>query len=388
MIKVVGNSSFQKRANALLLLKLLRHNPLSRVELSEKSGLQASTVTYIINRFLECGTVNEIAMAENANSGSGRKRSVIGINKDKGWVIGIELMSGLARIAILDALGNIVRIEELKYSASKIEKGRDEFIAFSSEALSYALSILGDKEPLGAVIAVPGIVKEGNTVIEECWTHGLYNEDFTAFLSSFSFPVLLENDANCSVERFINSSEDENGTIIYLLSRLHKKESVPFNIPIIGLGYGFIIEGKLFRGSQSRSGEYRSSRALRRNGPNQVSINNEELLSLESDDNLKRDLVREVLSDALSYISLFDPTYFYIGGFLSSPEYQEIAENILSNYLEVNQSYSKRIIFSTDQADAAIGAASLALSKLYSVPHIGDKVSEKFQFTGLLPDIS
>ena len=59
MKKIVGNSQYQKIANALLIIQLLCKGPNTRVAIARELGLQPSTVTYSINRLIETGLVRE-----------------------------------------------------------------------------------------------------------------------------------------------------------------------------------------------------------------------------------------------------------------------------------------------------------------------------------------
>ena len=74
MKKVVGNSQYQKVANALLILRLLRKGANTRVAIARELGLQPSTVTYSVNRLLEVGLVQESSTSvQNGSASLGRK---------------------------------------------------------------------------------------------------------------------------------------------------------------------------------------------------------------------------------------------------------------------------------------------------------------------------
>ena len=388
-MKIVGNSQYQKGANGLLILNLLRKYPCSRVQIAHELGLQNSTVTYSIARLLENGTVREVETEKTelpSVTKIGRKPNLVGLNPDFGRIIGIEMMSGLYRICICDICGMVLAKDELRYTT----KNRP-FKQLVAEAIGQAANRCGTFPILGACIAVPGIVHDGNTCIEECWTHGLQNAEFKPFLDTFPFPVLFENDANCCALKYMFNRDDPNDNFFYLLARKHDPEVVPPGIPTIGLGIGLVVHGKLIRGASSRSGEYRSSRIMGTDSTGQIDLSEEQLRNLDTDTSIQRELIKRVFADLFCAISIFDPSNFYVGGFLTSLPYRTVVCDVLNHELQDDWFETKwegeMILVHDTLFDPAEGAADKILELLFKVPHVGSSEPDLRQWNALLSGI-
>ncbi len=425
-MKVVGNSQYQKIANGLLILNLLRRKACSRIEIAQVLGLQPSTVTYSVNRLLENGTVKELAGSDSAGGGNangvndgicsvadgnasytangngkggnngcgaGRKRNLLGVNEDFGRAVGIELMSGFYRISICNIAGGIVYQAALSYrNTSKNGDPVRMFEGLVREVVEQAKELCGKLPVLGVCVAVPGIVLSGNTCIEECWTHGLKHTDFSDFLSKFEFPVFFENDANCCAEKYLWIEGYEKDSFMYLLGRKHAPMVVPEGIPTIGLGLGLVMDGKLYRGSASRSGEYRASTLMGSDAVGQVGLSARELLNLDADPSLIRRLIVEVFSDIFCSISIFDPRVLFIGGFFATSPFRETVFDVLENELHdrwVRFDWKGGVVLVQDaQFDPSEGAADTLLDWLYQVPQVGEAEIDSRRLNGLLANIA
>ncbi len=399
-MKVVGNSQYQKIANGLLILNLLRRKACSRIEIAQALGLQPSTVTYSVNRLLENGTVKELAGSDSAGGGNanavvngvGRKRNLVGLNEDFGRAVGIELMSGFYRISICNIAGGIVYQAALSYrNTSKNGDPVRMFEGLVREVVEQAKELCGKLPVLGVCVAVPGIVLSGNTCIEECWTHGLKHTDFSDFLSKFEFPVFFENDANCCAEKYLWIEGYEKDSFMYLLGRKHAPMVVPEGIPTIGLGLGLVMDGKLYRGSASRSGEYRASTLMGSDAVGQVGLSARELLNLDADPSIIRRLIVEVFSDIFCSISIFDPRVLFIGGFFATSPFRETVFDVLENELHdrwVRFDWKGGVVLVQDaQFDPSEGAADTLLDWLYQVPQVGEAEIDSRRLNGLLANI-
>lgn len=73
-----------------VLFLIYSEGPISRVELSEKTGLSRQTVTNIVNRLLEEKIIVAGELID-LEAGSGRKRVGLHINSGSFYAIGLEL---------------------------------------------------------------------------------------------------------------------------------------------------------------------------------------------------------------------------------------------------------------------------------------------------------
>ncbi|NCB01262.1 MAG: ROK family transcriptional regulator [Spirochaetia bacterium] len=374
-MKVVGNSQYQKIANSFLILRLLRGGTSTRVEIARKLGLQPSTVTYSVNRLLESGLVresnHEALHTDSKPSNQGRKAVQIELNVDYGRVIGLELLADYCWCSILDLRGNVLfsqRLEYLSHTENLPPKKRFELQL--ERVINKMVNLCNGIPVLGVGIALPGIVEANGQIVRDCWTHELKECDFSQFLKDrFAFPVVFENDANCCVQKYLWNGADERQTnFIYLLAREYPHELVPKGVPPFGIGLGLVFEGKLYRGSHSMAGEFISAFMDMYSQTGQLQSSVENMLVLQLDSALRQKMLKELLYNLRSIVSILDPQTVYLGGFFT--DYMDEATNIL------NEDLLKKVIFVNAHSDASEGAAENLLNLLFRIPQVGETENE------------
>lgn len=345
----VGNSLFQKQANSLLILNALRTSPLSRTEIAARLGLQPSTVTYSVGRLLESDIVKETGPSEFAAAGAGRKRSLLRLNADYGCFGGAHITDKDFRIVISDLFGTILSRKIVNFSEK--EAGFEQKV---SGIVACCTDMAKGKRILGLGISVPGVVNsEGNT-IRECWSMGIWDKCFSKLLDSFSFPVRLENDARLGAKKY--QSEE---SLAYLLARRSGDDR-------ISVGIGLVLGGRLYRGDNGRSGEYRSSALMRCGALGRTQVRD------EAD---ARSAVMEILSDVLSLMTTLDIAHL-VADF--EPDMRTIAEGLVANELKnALQSIGVGIRFSDSEWNSAEGGSSMMLAEFFAVPQVGQSIRNK-----------
>ena len=90
--------------NTKVLLDIIRRQqPLSRADLSRKSGLQPSTVSLIVDELIASGWVLE---GENSKSARGRRPTMLSLNP-KRCVIAVDIHPSQVTLAVIDIGGHI-----------------------------------------------------------------------------------------------------------------------------------------------------------------------------------------------------------------------------------------------------------------------------------------
>ncbi len=376
-MKVVGNSKFQKKANSLLILNLLREKSYSRLELSNALGLQPSTMTYSINRLLKANLVKEKKLNTVL---SGRPPIELSLNQDFGRIIGIELLSEECNITITDFAGNILLNNTLKYNKDIKENPIKRFKIKLEKAINYSIEKCKGYNILACSVAIPGITeKRGNKVVE-CWTHQLNDSDFTNYLNSFDFSIKIENDANCCASKYLNKYKNKN--YIYVDMNEYDKNEIPDDVSPIGIGYGIVINGSLYRGSNLRAGEFHSSFCNKEDGKKQVSISNSDLENIKNDEIIQEKLIIELLKNLRYSISILDPNIVLLGGDLS--KYKDKIEKIAKEEFKNKSILNKIKVVDYSNYDSSDGAAILILNKMTSVLKFGESESIRSIITDLL----
>ncbi|MGE4454311.1 MAG: ROK family protein [Sphaerochaeta sp.] len=373
MKKVVGNSQYQKLANALLILQLLRKGPNTRVSIARELGLQPSTVTYNINRLLEAGLVRQATAREllqkdkEAPIALGRRAIALELNCDFGRVIGLELLADSGWASILDPSGTVLYSQSVDYPAPSGKTAQERFEHLIETVVAQMVEKCAGYKVLGVGIALPGIVEPNGQVIRDCWTHALKGTDLSRYFKmNYDFPVILENDANCCVQRYLfEGAAERRDNFMYLLARSYPMSHVPTGVSPFGIGLGLVFDGNLYRGSDSRAGEFMSALMPVKQTGTQLSVSIQDAHDIATDAHIRLSVLRELVANIRSLASVLDPHGIYLGGFIS--DYFDEVVTLLSDEL------SQKVIFTNGHTDASEGAAVNLLSLLYRIPQVGDE---------------
>ncbi|SIQ28854.1 ROK family protein [Alkalispirochaeta americana] len=397
-MKLVGNSRYQKAANGSLLLDFLRRSGgASRRRISRELGLQPSTVTYIVNRLLQAGLVVESGFGGNdpADSsdeparGSGRRATRIVINPTYGAVIGLDLQADYYKALVTDIAGEEIVCVHREYHAAAAG-----FEALFSSVLAEVESRIPRNMPvLGAGVAIPGVVDPEGPVIEECWSHNLTGAHLGEFLArTFSYPVLMENDANCCAWKTLwYDSRDEDDSFVYLLPRFHRQELLPEGYPSVGVGLGLVYNGTIYNGFTRRAGEFRSLFFEESgNVPGQIALTPLEMNRVSRDAGIRRKLVVELLRTLILFMHISNPRALFVGGDLSSEGdliRRVLEEDLRQEWDALARSGVQVEVLGNAEYDAARGAAAAVLDTLYSIPRIGGREQDARIWRSLLTNL-
>lgn len=378
--KPVGNTEFQKKANDALILDLLRRNEnLSRIELVERTGLHQSTVTYIVNRLVAHGIVVEKPEGGFSEK-RGRKPIPLMVNKQFGYVVGLDLCGRKCHLVVCDITGDIKYVAERTTSASvdSYEEGLLEHyrhIEGVAAGEGWKLLALG--------VSISGVVDPVHGIVKRSWMEDLSEYPLAQRLRQrIGLPVLVENDANCCAysKLWWERKNDQNPSFLYLLLRDTRSEgrSQKHRLPL-SIGLGFVLEGTVYHGVSYLAGEYRSVSLPRGMVENQLSLSDKRLECFAVDEDTRRTVMNEILSNMILLLIALNPDTLYIGGdFPMSEDWlSEIIEGKLETHTKKFSQIASCKIRSSgmDLREAAYGACAFVLSSVYSIPMIGRKSS-------------
>src|ERR1700689_3034968 len=89
----------RRENRAAVLWSVYLSQSCSRYEVSATTGLSAASVANVIRELIDEGIVIEIGLAE---SDGGRRRAVLGMNPDYGYVIGVDIGESRTRVELFD----------------------------------------------------------------------------------------------------------------------------------------------------------------------------------------------------------------------------------------------------------------------------------------------
>ena len=158
MFENVGNVRFMQRINREKVLSYVRKNsPVSRNELSKVTGLSLSSITNIVNFFMDANLVTETGRIK--NEGAGRKAVMIEFNAGAMSLIAINIETDAAIVSLTDLSGGVIRSENVAVSRL------DSADAVLSAIEKTVLSMMSENDNVKAIgFAVSGHVSADGKV--------------------------------------------------------------------------------------------------------------------------------------------------------------------------------------------------------------------------------
>jgi predicted NBD/HSP70 family sugar kinase len=371
---------------------------ISRAEISRQLDLSRSTVTEIIKDLLKTGLITEVGIGE---SSGGRKPILLQFQDDAKVILGIDIGASHVSVAMTNLRGKLLFWKEKQYPVREDSEGTYKLInelcdeSLSSQNLGYdKLLSIGVSVPSPVDPIRPEYLSE--TIIP-AW-HG--KSGLERLRQKFNVPVYMDNDANLGA-----LAEHWWGAGMYVNDLIYIKISN-------GIGAGYILGGKLYRGSKGIAGEmshmpidpngrlcgcglrgclatYISAWALKERigtlanlyPDSPLLIGNPNIIDIENaaidNDPLATQIVSEatnyLTSGILSLINLFNPAMIIIGGSLSrlgdlilNPIRGKIDECALVSSI----AKTKLVTSALGSKGIAIGAATLAIEQAFIDPKI------------------
>ena len=233
------NQQFVKLNNKQIILQTIRDQaPISRADLSQTLSLTKGTISSLVSELIEENLCLESGPGE---SSGGRRPVMLLFNDQAGYTIGID-------VGVNYILGILTTLNGGILSEVKQKTDNTDYQATVAKIISTIQSLRQSvpESPYGIVgigIAICGIVdKEGDILLAPNlgWEHKNLRQEIE---NTFSIPVIVENEANAGAyaEKILGAGQDcEN--MVYISAG-------------IGIGVGFILNGKLFKGANGISGE-------------------------------------------------------------------------------------------------------------------------------------
>jgi predicted NBD/HSP70 family sugar kinase len=227
--------------NERTLLELIgRDGVMSRAQAARESGLSKPTVSLALNGLVEAGLVEEVGRRR---GGKGPSAMLYRLNREAGWVVGIDVGKRYVRAAVADIAGSIV--------ARRDEKNRSRTAASLVELIgSVAHQVAADaglawEQVTHATVGNPGVLDPDRGLLAHSpnlpgWGRQGLVEAIRAQLGT---GVSFENDVNLAAL----------GERAHGLGR--GVENFVFLSVGTGIGAGIVIHGELYRGSGGAAGE-------------------------------------------------------------------------------------------------------------------------------------
>lgn len=238
-LQQTGDQTMIKKINtAIVFDSVLKNGPLSRAQISERSGLNKATVSSLVLDLIDAKLVEEIGQGE---SNGGRKPVMLLFNSTAGYAIGIDLGVNYIRGVLTDLLGNVVEEREWSMKRPDLASGLKQLTQCIDKLIA-----LAPESPYGIVgigIGVPGIVDDKGTIL---FAPNLEwgRVDLQQYVEDkFQVPVTIDNEANAGAQ-----GEQKYGAGRGIAHQIYVSVG-------IGIGTGIILHKELYKGASGFSGE-------------------------------------------------------------------------------------------------------------------------------------
>lgn len=239
---VPGPGAAGQPSSALLVLDAIRvAGTISRVELTAVTGLTSATVSTAVRRLVDDGLVVTSGLGE---STGGKRRVLLRLDPAARYAVGVNLDHEGLRFAVTDLAGNVVAEGALPGTAA--DEPADVLEALASK-ISGMLRTAGvdRRKVLGIGFVSPGAIHlpAGMSFLPpflQPWANRPVRETLQTLTG---LPVLLENDATAAAVGEYWSGGAGRTTAFGAL------------FLGAGIGSGVIVNGAVYRGASSNSGE-------------------------------------------------------------------------------------------------------------------------------------
>jgi N-acetylglucosamine repressor len=217
----------------------------TRNEIARFTGLSAVSVTAVINRLLESGSILRVGKT---SSHSGRPSSIYRVSPDLGYTVGVFFDASSLRLVALDpALRVLCRQEHPLALSSDPENHLTDILRQVTDEVQQLIRAepLAKRRLLALGVTPPGMVDTAKGL----WLHGMRVSGITHVAlrelleKRFSVPVVVEDPARCITwkERVHIEGEGVEPLVLLYLGE--------------GVGAGIVINGELYRGANGLAGE-------------------------------------------------------------------------------------------------------------------------------------
>lgn len=396
------NHPAMRQSNQVAVLRTLYDSaPIARVDIAHRTGLNAKTVSRIVDELLDHGLVRELGFRTAASAG--RRAVELEVDPLARFVLAVDVAPPHVTAALVDLSG----VVHHQFAPEPTPEPWDvsETIAIASHATHAALQSVPAEQRehiVGVGIGAPGRFK-----VSDGRYYGLFGAKSAAWLDlgaaqqiggDIGLPITIDNNANTSAlaELWFGQGKGISDFVLLNVGR--------------GLGMGIVIDGEVYRGGNHNAGEaghitvdvngpecncgnpgclavFLSPRHLARTvaervaageGPTRINLESVTLPSVidawHAGDGVAAsvmdDVHRYLCAGLVSIINTCDPAMVLIGRELAGagdPFFDRVRETMRSR---LNAAVAKEILIEPAKIGNAplLGAATLALQEFFRAP--------------------
>lgn len=361
----------ETQSSTVRIAQAIWQNPLiSRSEIAQSLGLDRSTVTLQVNRFLDSGLVREVSEGA-AGPNGGRRPIHLVVNKEYGVIVGMEVQVADCSLAVVNLAGDILAFERIDHIFNP-----KSFV----DDVAFFLNTFIDRHcqgmrVLGAGVGIGGIVDSENGVIN--YSIPLRIVDPLAFCEALgpklSFPIFVENDANCCAwGELAFHRADGLRNFLFVLGQFRQGGPEVQEYGGFGVGFGIVLNGTVYSGTNHGAGEFRSV-MHRGDAPGQFSIDSSDMWGVRESQDLQIRLMEELAANIAMLANTFSMERIFIGGDIENIDVDVIGrfERALHENW-VYPSYALTTVMSASLGERAVvfGAAGMLMHRFFASEYL------------------
>ncbi|PWH16724.1 MAG: hypothetical protein DDG60_03600 [Anaerolineae bacterium] len=233
---------------SLLAADANQDQPLSRIQLAQKTNLSNTTITNLVAELIEQGMVSEdrpsrTADGEEQNRPVGRPRTGLRLVPNARYVVGIHIGVGLYRVALMNLRAEMLCSEMVNVDIQTSAEQVLERIGHSTLEMLAQCAVKRERV-LGIGVGASGLVDVQNGVNLFAPNLNWHNIPIRDMLQSrVGLPVVVENNVRAMAlgEAYFGQGREA--------------QSLAFVYGRVGVGAGLVVGHELFRGSSTGAGE-------------------------------------------------------------------------------------------------------------------------------------
>lgn len=233
----INHSKIKETNRKKIISLLINEEEITKLEMSRTLNISITTVSTNITELKSEGFVEEVGSLE---STGGRKAISYKLNDNCKFSIGIALTSKHIKLSLVNLRTVVVDTIKVRHNNEDVEK----IISLIEENLSKILddNNVTKEKLLGIGISIPSTVDFHTGTIKNCYFLGIKEFNIKDKFKHLNIPIYVDNEANLSAYcEFLNRKEELNNLLYVSITE--------------GLGLGIIINGNVYRGENSSSGE-------------------------------------------------------------------------------------------------------------------------------------
>ena len=252
-----GDGEFVRELNRFHVLDCIRRfEPVSRIEIVDRSGLSRGTVSTIVGELLEDGLVHEAPSQAQGVQSRGRPRTLLQMNANAAFVVGVKISMHQLSISVTNLRADPLAALILPIRARRLDPDTVAAILEDGVRAAVANADLKLSDIRGLGVGLPGFIDSAAGVSRWSPILGDMPVPFAQMVQQrLGPPTVIQNDANlvAMAERWFGHGQDVEDFLVVTLEG--------------GVGMGLYLGGEMRSGAHGQGSEFGHTKMAIAGGP-------------------------------------------------------------------------------------------------------------------------